>query len=232
MSDAANAGNLKTRRLVVRAVLIALYIGLTALVFVNGKGHTILIDNKDSDDGVYKAFEDVRVGIDAQEDSPYSAGDRGMAVVQGQRHRIVIDKGDGSPKIERTVQLPVNVDSVLVSLPKLVADAQPYMQPFATAAASSAPDDSEQSAVSSGAAGGTGTAGSAAAGSTENTGSGAASSNADADGSDDALFYSQPGGQGSATDAEGNSVDQSADSSDGGDAVFYSQPGGEGEATP
>lgn len=236
MSSAAVAKNVKTRRLVVRCALIGVYIGLTAIVFVGGKGHTIIIDNKDSDDGLYKAFDDVRVGVDSQADSDYMAGDRGMAVVQGQTHRVIIDKGDGSAKIEKTVHLPLGQDSVLVSLPRLVADARPYMQPFAM----SVPADIEQSEIKNenaaaeapGTAGQTGqsTAESSAAGSGAAASGGAVSS--DTGESGDAVFYSQPGGQGEASGGSTKESSGSSDSSDSDDTVFYSQPGGEGTASP
>jgi len=128
MSDTAAKKKIRQRRNIVRAALILVYLGLMVLVFVQGKGHTILIDNKDS--GSFAALEGVRVAVDRQADSEYAAGDRDMAKVVGQVHRVVIDRQDGSAKIEKTIRLPLGADTVLLSLPKLVAGAEPYLEPF------------------------------------------------------------------------------------------------------
>ena len=47
------ANPLKNRKLLVRTLLVVLYIGLALLMAVTGKRHTILIDNKDAEDGSY-----------------------------------------------------------------------------------------------------------------------------------------------------------------------------------
>ncbi len=46
------------RRTVVRSVLLTGYAGLAALVFVLGRGHTILLDNKDAGGGAIRAIEE------------------------------------------------------------------------------------------------------------------------------------------------------------------------------
>ena len=228
MSDAAAKKKIKLRRNVVRAVLILAYLGLMALVFVQGKGHTILIDNKDSPDGAYKAFEDIRVAVDRQADSEYMAGDRDMAKVQGQVHRVIIDRQDGSAKIEKTIRLPLGADTVLLSLPKLVAGAEPYLEPFQAKVA--APADEEAPAASDGstlAPEGSVPAEPSTDTSSASNPSGSASSTSSSDGSS-AVFYSEPGGQGTATTDSSSKGADASSSDDSGEAVFYSEPGGQG----
>lgn len=224
MSDTAAKKKIFWRRTAVRAALVLAFLGLMVLVYVQGKGHTILIDNKDSADGAYKAFEDVRVAVDKLPDSEYLAGDRDMAKVVGQVHKITVDKQDGSAKIVKTIRIPLGADTVLLSLPKLVAGAEPYLEPFNVKVESSAEED-------------------AAAAMPEYTSSDATSQQpaatadtaASADSSGGAVFYSEPGGKGTATTDSGSAAPaaSSTDSSSGdsGGAVFYSEPGGQGTAT-
>jgi hypothetical protein len=219
MSDTAAKKKIRLRRNLVRAALILVYLGLMVLVFVQGKGHTILIDNKDS--GSFTALEGVRVAVDRQADSEYAAGDRDMAKVVGQVHRVVIDRQDGSAKIEKTIRLPLGADTVLLSLPKLVAGAEPYLEPFQVKVA--APADEEAPAAE----GATLEGAAPAAPSTETSSTpNAGASSASSDDSGGAVFYSEPGGQGTAT-TDSSSKDATS-SDDSGEAVFYSEPGGQG----
>jgi hypothetical protein len=232
MSDTAAKKKIRVRRGIVRAVLILAYVGIMVFSFVMGKGHTILIDNKDSADGAYKAFEDIRVAVDSGADSEYASGDREMAKVQGQIHRIIIDKQDGSAKIEKTIRLPLGANTVLLSLPKLVAGALPYLEPFEAKTVAPAEEEAPATADGSVVAPASAAPASSDTSSASNP-SGSASSTSSSDGSS-AVFFSQPGGQGTATTgsstgAKGATGSTSASSSDdSGGAVFFSQPGGQG----
>ncbi|MDR3672871.1 MAG: hypothetical protein P4L36_18645 [Holophaga sp.] len=119
---------LKQRRRVVRCVLLVVYAGLIWLVFSLGKGHTLILDNKDAEDGSVKAAESLSVSVDGQEPIDLGAGDRDMAKVQGQGHRVEITVKDG-PKVVRRIRVPVSQETLLVSLPKLLAGA-PAVSPF------------------------------------------------------------------------------------------------------
>jgi hypothetical protein len=119
----------KTRRTVVRAALCVVYAALIALVFAYGKGHTVIVDNKDSEDGQAKAFESVTVSVDGMEPMELMAGDRDMAKVRGQGHTVEITVKD-QQKRTATFRVPLGEDVVLLSVPKLVAGAQPAVVPF------------------------------------------------------------------------------------------------------
>jgi hypothetical protein len=120
MSGAVMDPKTKTRRLLVRFVLILVYAGLIGFMFVFGKGHTLIIDNKDSDDGSIKAIESLTVSVDGQEPIDLQAGDRDMAKIRGQRHRVEITVKD-SQMVAHQIRVPLNEDVLLVSLPKLLA---------------------------------------------------------------------------------------------------------------
>jgi hypothetical protein len=112
----------RQRRLLVRSVLVLVYAGVIWLVFSLGKGHTLILDNKDAEDGSVKAVESLSVSVDGQDPIDLNAGDRDMAKVQGQRHRLEITVKDGQ-KLVRRVSVPVSEDVLLLSLPKLLAGA-------------------------------------------------------------------------------------------------------------
>jgi hypothetical protein len=119
----------KRRRLVVRAGLCVVYVALIALAFWCGKGHTIIVDNKDAEDGSVKAIDSLTVSVDGQEGLDLSAGDRDMAKVRGQGHRVEVTLKDGQ-KVTQRIQVPVGEDVVLLNIPRLLAGQRPAVVPF------------------------------------------------------------------------------------------------------
>ncbi|MCE1207275.1 MAG: hypothetical protein LWX00_07695, partial [Spirochaetia bacterium] len=85
------AQTLKSKKFIIRAILVAAYILLGILMVYSGKRHTILIDNKDAEDGTYQAIDGMSVQVDNLEAGEYYAGDRDKAVVKGQKHVIRIE---------------------------------------------------------------------------------------------------------------------------------------------
>ncbi len=120
------------RRMLVRGGLAVVYIAVMVMAFILGKGHKILIDNKDSQDGAIKAFENVNVTIDSQDPIDFMAGDRDQTSVRSQWHTITIKVGDQQPVVKK-VTLPLNENVVLLSIPKLMANVEPYVVPFVPA---------------------------------------------------------------------------------------------------
>lgn len=132
--------NARRRRLLVRSALIAAYLGLTALVFVLGRGHTLLLDNKDTDGA--RAIDGVVVSVNGGEEIELYPGDRDKAVVQGQRHSVAIETLDGK-KIERAIRLPLGHDMLLLSIPRLAAGKEPILTPFVPKDAAPPPEEPE-----------------------------------------------------------------------------------------
>jgi hypothetical protein len=130
MSGTETGSRSSPRRLAVRSALIAAYVGLVALVFVVGKGHTILIDNKDAEDGSVGAIDGVMVAVDRQEALELYTGDRDRVVVTGQSHTVTIEDINAGTKIERRIRLPIGEEILLLSVPKLAAGLEPAVVPF------------------------------------------------------------------------------------------------------
>ena len=119
------------RRLLIRLALVVVYAGLVMLVFVLGKGHSLIIDNKDLADGTLTAAMDGNlVSVDGREASEVYPGDRIMEAVKGQTHTIAIEDISGGNRIERKITLPLNADTLLVSIPKLIAGVSPAVVVF------------------------------------------------------------------------------------------------------
>jgi hypothetical protein len=130
MSDTrADRGN-RLRRILVRSGLVLLYVLLVGLTFVFGKGHTLLIDNKDAAGGAIPAIDGVLVSVDGREALELYKGDRDMALLKGQRHRVSVEFLSGGEKIEKSFRLPMDVDMLLLSVPKLVAGQDAYIETF------------------------------------------------------------------------------------------------------
>jgi hypothetical protein len=140
MSGKAMNPETKTRRLLVRCALVLVYAGLIGFVFVFGKGHTLILDNKDSEDGSVKAIESLTVAVDGQDPIDLQAGERDMAKVRGQGHWVEITAKD-SQKVERRIKVPLGEEMLLLSLPKLLAGVQPAVIPFVAMDAVPPPGD-------------------------------------------------------------------------------------------
>lgn len=116
------------RRNIVRAALVLVYFGLIAVVFITGKGHSILVDNKDT--GTLQAVDGVLISVDTQEELELYSGDRDKFDVRGQRHRVKVEAIDGSVKVDKVFSVPVGGEMYLLSIPKLLAGEEPYLEPF------------------------------------------------------------------------------------------------------
>jgi hypothetical protein len=58
------------------------------------------------------------------------SGDRDMAKLKGQRHRVSVETITGDKKIEKSFVLPMDADMLLLSIPKLLAGQEPYIELF------------------------------------------------------------------------------------------------------
>ena len=129
------------KRLIVRSSLVAAYVAILVLMLLMGKRHTILIDNKEAEDGSYAAIDGMSVQIDSLESAEYYPGDRDKAVVNGQRHTIKVEIFAEGKVVEQSFTVPFGQDMVLLSVPKLVAGIAPYVEPFVPQTDSAAASD-------------------------------------------------------------------------------------------
>ena len=116
-----------TRRSVIaRSVALAAVLGLSAMMFVIGKGHAVYIDtNAITLDGVERAAPDTSiVTIDSLKEEDMGRAERSMVTVAGPRHKVRIESMAGDGKVhERTFTIPTSMDSVVLSIPAIIAGA-------------------------------------------------------------------------------------------------------------
>ncbi len=119
------------RRWVIRGVLAAAYLALAVVLFVTGKGHTILVDNKADPAGAYPALKAAVVSIGRQKPMEFYPGDRDKFVVKGQRHRIKVKPlAPGAQEREVEFRLPLGQDMTLLSISRLMAGVEPWFEVF------------------------------------------------------------------------------------------------------
>ena len=119
-----------SKKILARSVLCLLYILLAIVMFLTGRTHTILIDNKGDPNGLYKAVNGMEVSVDKGEPVEFYRGDRDKFTVKSQRHTINIEFFDGTEPVSFKVKVPVTQDYVLLSIPKYLAGIEPYMEEF------------------------------------------------------------------------------------------------------
>lgn len=142
--------------LVIRLAVLAVCVALGAAMMVFGRGHTIYLDNKTLEDyngQEYKAFE--RVVITAGGEKPTKLGkrERGMATCIGQSFTMTLEitekKGDEPVTKEVTLDLPYDLDGIIVNLPAYLAGLpeEAWMTEFIPAPEPEEPDTSEEPGI-------------------------------------------------------------------------------------
>ena len=118
---------MKGKKWLVRLGVLIVILGVAALMFVIGRGHTVYFDNKTAEyEGTeYTAFHKVEVYVNGERVAKLSKRDRGMATWIGQHFKMELEvtrnKGDEPEHIPVAIELPYAMDGILVNLPELVA---------------------------------------------------------------------------------------------------------------
>ena len=118
---------MKGKKWLVRLGVLIVILGVAALMFVIGRGHTVYFDNKTAEyEGTeYTAFQKVEVYVNGERVAKLSKRDRGMATWIGQHFKMELEvtrnKGDEPEHIPVAIELPYAMDGILVNLPELVA---------------------------------------------------------------------------------------------------------------
>ena len=123
---------LNRRRLFIRLILVVLWIGLGALLFVKNRGHTVLLDNRNVEILELRAADMISVTVDGKNAMEFFRGDRNMVKVAGSRHTIRVEFSDGTPPFDAQFSLPLGPDMFLLSIPKMVNGIKPYVEVFYT----------------------------------------------------------------------------------------------------
>ncbi len=121
----------KMKTIIGRTLLIVVYIVLIVVMFFTGRTHTLLVDNKNDPDGTaWRAVNGMEVTVGKEGPVEFMRGDRDKFTVKGQRQKIHIEFFDGTPPVTAVIHIPVGEDTMLLSVPKLLAGIEPYIEPF------------------------------------------------------------------------------------------------------
>jgi hypothetical protein len=134
-------GKTEKRRLIIRAALAVLWIGVGGLLFVFNRGHTLLIDNRDLEEPYIRAPDLIEVAVDSPWGLEFFRGDRDRLTVTGSKHRIKISFSDGTPDFTGSFKLPIKDDMYILSVPRIINGIEPFVEVFHTAPEPRSPED-------------------------------------------------------------------------------------------
>ena len=140
---------MKTRRIVIRLLAVAVVLGIAGWMFVIGRGHTVYFDNKtlEADGQVYEAPYQIQVFVDDESVCKLKEGDRGMVPTMGQNFSMVLhitrEKDGKKTGSAVSLKLPYSMDGIIINLPALLggADESAYMEEFIPAAVEEDPNE-------------------------------------------------------------------------------------------
>jgi hypothetical protein len=111
--------------------MAAVWIGLGIVIFVNFRGHTLIVDNRSGDAGL-EAPDLITVTVNGGKGLEFFRGDRDLFSVTGGSHRIRVEFGSGGPPFEGRFKLPVAENMYILSIPKMINGITPFVEPFHT----------------------------------------------------------------------------------------------------
>jgi hypothetical protein len=99
------------------------------------------LDNKDTES--LEGIDGVLVRVNRDEELELYGGDRDKAVIRGQSFRVRAEVIDDGTVVEKRLRVPLSQNMVLLSIPALVAGAEPVLVPFVPVEVSVSTDDEE-----------------------------------------------------------------------------------------
>lgn len=120
------------KRIIIRITFIVVLILIGIFLYIIGKEHKVLIDNRDISVGdiTYNAGTTYKVRVDNQEIGVIKKGERKVARVAGVSHKIVVeeikDKVLIGEKYEKKFKLKIN-ESATVNIPAMINNANEWI---------------------------------------------------------------------------------------------------------
>lgn len=118
---------------VLRICLAVLYVLLAMFMFILGRTHTVLFENKNAPDGSYQHLGAIEISFDGKEAQELFKGERDKILLRGQKHKVTVRFTDGREPFTGVFHVPVFEDTVLLSLPALVNNLPQAVMPLDTA---------------------------------------------------------------------------------------------------
>ncbi len=129
------------RKFLFRAGAIAILLLIAGAMFIVGRGHTVFLDNKalDYNGQTYPSPYKVVVYVNGEQAAKLYDKERGKAICIGQKFtmslEITKEKGGSMETAAVTIDLPHNMDGIIINLPALLADLpkEAYLTEFISA---------------------------------------------------------------------------------------------------
>jgi len=129
------------RKILYRAGAIVILLLIAGVMLIIGRGHTVYFDNKAIEFGgqTYTSPYKVVVNVNGEQAAKLYDTERGSAICIGQRFNMSLevtkDKGGSEETTSITLQLPYNMDGILINMPALLAGLpeEAYLSEFITA---------------------------------------------------------------------------------------------------
>lgn len=118
---------MKSKKWLYRIAALVILLAISAVMFVIGRGHTMYLDNKTIE---YNGEEipcahKITVNVDGERVAKLNKKERGMATCIGQKFEmelvVVWEKGGDEETIPVTLELPYNMDGIVINLPAYLA---------------------------------------------------------------------------------------------------------------
>ncbi|MDR3173526.1 MAG: hypothetical protein LBU19_04685 [Treponema sp.] len=120
------------RKKIIQFVMVVIWIGLGIIIFVNFRGHTLIVDNRNVEDAGLEAPDLITVTVNRGNSLEFFRGDRDLFSVTGASHRIRVEFSSGGPPFEGRFTLPVAENMYILSIPKMINGITPFVEPFHT----------------------------------------------------------------------------------------------------
>jgi hypothetical protein len=118
------------KRKLIRVCIVVVWILLGTVIFINARGHSLLVDNRNVETPSIQAPDTIMVSIDGKEAVGFYRGDRDRFTVKGSKHRIKVEFSDGRNPFESDFVLPIKNDMYLLSVPKMITGSEPFIEVF------------------------------------------------------------------------------------------------------
>ena len=139
------------RTWICRIFALGVLIGIAAMMFIIGRGHTVYFDAKsiEYNGETLKPGYRTAVFVNDERVARLEDGDRGMATWIGQNFKMHVEvtpeKGADAVMYDFEIKLPYSMDGIVLNMPALLAGAPEdvYMSEFVSLAVESSAEDEE-----------------------------------------------------------------------------------------
>ncbi len=129
---------MNSKKWIYRIAALVILLAISAVMFVIGRGHTVYLDNKTIEyngEEIPCAYK-ITVNVNGENVAKLNKTERGMATCIGQKFEmelvVVWEKGGDEVTVPVTLELPYNMDGIVINLPAYLAGlpAEAYMSEF------------------------------------------------------------------------------------------------------